>query len=173
MTNIYPRELLPDHVTTVKSAIIGHGHRKQFGNHPIFKTQLFFVHGRKIVPGKFCNRSLTEILIQVPISHFLTKFNRRSTDFFSIFFLNSILLFSLICSTFVYFCEKNSVKKTFFQKQTKTEIYRLKYRLTSVKKWLIGTQVKISVNFGYFRLKIGYTTRQEQFKIGGIFFNVA
>ena len=28
MTNLYERELLPDHVTTVKSAAIGHEHRE-------------------------------------------------------------------------------------------------------------------------------------------------
>ena len=61
---------------------------------------------------------------------------------------------------FVYFCEKNCHKKLFSQKSSKTENYRSKYRLKSVKKLLIRTSVKISVNFVYFRLNIGYTTCQ-------------
>ena len=30
-----------------------------------------------LIPGKFCNRLLTEILTEVPISHSLTEFNQN------------------------------------------------------------------------------------------------
>ena len=88
-----------------------------------------------INPGKFCNQPLNEILTQVPInSHFLTEFNRLLTDLFLYIFLyvfkNLILPFSLIYSIFVCFCENKFCHIIFFfQILTKTENYRLKYRL--------------------------------------------
>ena len=73
------------------------------------------------------------------MSHFLTEFNRLLTDlilyiFFSIFLK---LNYSIFIHLF-YFClllrKKTVTKNFFFQKLTKTENYRLKYRLNSVKK---------------------------------------
>ena len=39
------------------------------------KKKKFVVN--KVIPGKFCNRLLTEILTEVPISHSLTEVNQR------------------------------------------------------------------------------------------------
>ena len=44
------------------------------------KFSLFFsfeIKKKSIIPGKFCNRLLTEILIEVPISHSLTEFDQH------------------------------------------------------------------------------------------------
>ena len=68
------------------------------------------------------------------------------------FKLNSSIFINLF-----YLClslrKKTLSQKTFLSKIDKN-------RKLSVKKWLIGTYVKISINFGYFWINIGYKTFQ-------------
>ena len=66
-------------------------------------------------PGKFFNRSLTEILTQILFSHFLTDLWKKI-----LFFLNSVLPFSLIYSIFVCFREKKT-QISFFPKIVKNQ----------------------------------------------------